>query len=60
MKLEDSRLESGKALKVTAALALQGALQIVQLKEGRGPGAGGQNSQPGFYARGAGLHRAAV
>lgn len=35
MKLEDSRLESGKALKVTAALALQSALQIVQIKEGR-------------------------
>jgi hypothetical protein len=35
MQLEESRLESGKALKVTAALALQGALQIIQLKEGR-------------------------
>lgn len=35
MKLEDSRLENAKALKVTAALALQGALQIIQLKEGR-------------------------
>lgn len=35
MKLEESRLESGKALKVMAALALQAALQIIQLKEGR-------------------------
>jgi hypothetical protein len=35
LQLEESRLASGKALKVTAALALQGALQIIQLKEGR-------------------------
>jgi hypothetical protein len=35
MKLEESRLESGKALKVMAALSLQAALQIMQLKEGR-------------------------
>jgi len=35
MQLEDSRLESGKALKVMAMLALQGALQLIQLKEGR-------------------------
>jgi len=35
MHLEESRLASGKALKVTAALALQGALQIMQFKEGR-------------------------
>jgi hypothetical protein len=35
MKLEESRLESGKALKVMAILALQAALQIIQLKEGR-------------------------
>lgn len=35
MKLEESRLESGKALKVMAALTLQAALQIIQLKEGR-------------------------
>lgn len=35
MKLEEIRLESGKALKVMAALSLQAALQIIQLKEGR-------------------------
>ena len=34
MQLEDSRLASGKALKVMASLSLHAALQIIQLKEG--------------------------
>lgn len=35
MQLEESQLNQGKALKTTAILALQAALQLMQLKEGR-------------------------